>query len=71
MRKLYRHTKGEHQVAGGVFAGLGEWLEISPGILRVGYITIAILSGILPGILLYLAAMLMMKKNPDHEVLDI
>lgn len=71
MRKLYRHTKGERHVAGGVFAGLGDWLEVSPGILRVGYIVLAIFSGVVPGILLYLAMMLSMKKNPEHEVHDI
>ncbi|HXK38298.1 MAG TPA: PspC domain-containing protein [Candidatus Paceibacterota bacterium] len=71
MRKLYRHTKGERHVAGGVFAGLGDWLEVSPGILRAGYIALAIFSGVIPGILLYLAAMLLMKKNPAHEVHDI
>ena len=71
MRKLYRHTKGERHIAGGVFAGLGDWLEVQPGILRVGYVVMAVLSGILPGILLYLAAMLAMKKHPDHEVRDI
>lgn len=71
MRKLYRHTQGERHIAGGVFSGLGDWLEVNPGILRVGYIVLALISGVIPGILLYLAAMLMMRKHPDHEIRDI
>jgi phage shock protein PspC (stress-responsive transcriptional regulator) len=71
MRNFYRHTKGERHIAGGVFAGLGDWLEVNPGILRVGYIVLAFLSGVIPGVLLYLGAMFLMKKHPEHEVRDI
>ena len=55
MKKLYRHH-GEHgtPVVSGIFSGLGEWMEVSPGILRLGYIVLGILVGILPAILLYL-----------------
>ena len=54
MKKLYKNK--EKQVASGVFAGLGEWMEVSPGILRLGYIVLAVLTGILPAIFLYLIA---------------
>ena len=66
-KKLYRHTRGEKHVALGVFSGVGEWLEVNPGILRAGYIFLTIITGILPGVLLYLAAMFLMKKHPDNE----
>lgn len=64
MKKLY---KSEHsQVASGIFGGLGEWMEVSPGILRVGYIVLMIISGIIPGLLLYLIAHFMVpKKRPE------
>ncbi len=39
----------------GIFSGLGEWMEVSPGILRIGYIILAIITGIIPAILLYFA----------------
>ena len=67
MRKLYRRTTDERHLLGGVFTGLGEWLEVSPGILRVGFIALTILGGIVPGILLYFATMLLIKKHPDDE----
>jgi phage shock protein C len=56
MKQLYRHRGGHGTpVASGIFSGLGEWMEVSPGILRVGYIVLAIITGILPAILLYFA----------------
>jgi phage shock protein PspC (stress-responsive transcriptional regulator) len=56
MKKLYRHHKDTHgtPVVSGIFSGLGEWMEVSPGVLRVGYIVLAIITGILPAVFLYL-----------------
>jgi phage shock protein C len=56
MKKLYRH-KEQHgtPILSGIFSGLGEWMEVSPGILRIGYIILAIITGIIPAILLYFA----------------
>ncbi len=67
MRKLYRHSRGEKHVVGGVFSGIGEWLEVHPGILRAGFIVLLIASGGIPAILLYFAAMFLMKKHPDDK----
>jgi phage shock protein PspC (stress-responsive transcriptional regulator) len=57
MKKLYRHHQKEHgtPVVSGIFSGLGEWMEVSPGVLRLGYIFLGILTGILPAIALYFA----------------
>jgi phage shock protein PspC (stress-responsive transcriptional regulator) len=74
MRKLYRHTHEEKHVALGVFSGIGDWLEINPGILRAAYLFLLVISGVIPAILLYLAAVLLMKKNPNHssaKVIDL
>lgn len=57
MKKLYRHGHDRGHgtpVLSGIFSGLGEWMEVSPGILRVGYVVLAIITGILPAVLLYL-----------------
>jgi phage shock protein PspC (stress-responsive transcriptional regulator) len=57
MKKLYRHDRHSghgNPVVSGVFSGLGEWAEVSPGILRAGYIVLAILTGILPAIAVYI-----------------
>lgn len=64
MKKLYRHHKQYGKpVVSGIFSGLGEWMEVTPGILRVGYIVLAIITGILPAVLLYLAFHFMIPKH--------
>ncbi len=37
----------------GVLGGLGEWMEVTPLIVRIGYIALILLTGIIPGIALY------------------
>ena len=54
MKKLYRHKDHGTPVVSGIFSGLGDWMEVSPGVLRVGYIILAIVTGILPALLVYL-----------------
>lgn len=55
MRKLYRHKKNVHgtPMVSGIFSGLGEWMEVNPVILRMGYITLAIITGIVPAVIVY------------------
>ncbi len=64
MKKLYRHHEhhGSHVVSG-IFGGLGEWMEVSPGVLRMGYIILAVLTGILPALFLYLVFHFVIPKN--------
>lgn len=55
MRKLYRHHEsGKGKVVSGIFSGLGEWMEVSPNVLRAGYVVLAIVAGFIPAILIYL-----------------
>jgi phage shock protein C len=56
MKKLYRHKEENGTpIVSGIFSGLGEWMEVSPGILRLGYIVLALITFILPAVLLYFA----------------
>ncbi len=61
MKKL--HKSNDSKVASGVFGGVGEWMEVSPGILRFAYIIVAILTGVLPAIMLYLIAHFLIPKK--------
>lgn len=57
MKQLYRHRGANGTpIASGIFSGLGEWMEVSPGILRLGYIVLAIITGVIPAIFLYAIA---------------
>lgn len=66
MKKLYRHTDEQHgkPIVSGIFSGLGEWMEVNPLILRVGYIILAILTGIIPAVFLYLLFHVLIPKTP-------
>lgn len=54
MKKLYRSRTS--RIASGVFGGLGEWMEVNPNILRIGYIIIAIITSIIPALVIYAVA---------------
>ena len=53
MKKLHKSNRA--RLASGILGGLGEWMEVNPGILRVGYIVMVVITGIIPGVLLYSA----------------
>jgi phage shock protein C len=51
MKKLYRSQK--NKMIAGVCGGIGEYFDIDPTLVRVGFVLLALPGG-LPGILLYL-----------------
>ncbi len=63
MKKLHKH---DEPLVSGIFGGIGEWMEVSPGILRIGYIILAVITGILPAILLYFIAHFLISKKPHQ-----
>jgi phage shock protein C len=70
-KKLYRSTHEDKHIAAGVFEGMGEWLGVQPGILRVGFIVLALLSGVIPAVLIYFATVFLLEEKPKHSVIDI
>lgn len=58
-RRLTRDTK--HAVLGGVAAGFGRYLDLDPVLVRLGFVLLAFANGL--GILLYLAAWLLMPRG--------
>ena len=48
-----RRSAYNRQIAG-VCGGLGEYLELDPTVVRVGYVLLSIFSAAFPGIILYL-----------------
>ncbi len=45
-KKLYRST--QNKVICGLLGGIGEYLDIDPAILRVGFIIVAFLTALMP-----------------------
>lgn len=52
MKKLYKSK--DSRAISGIFGGVGEWMEVSPGILRVGYFVLAVITFVWPAVLLYI-----------------
>ena len=73
MKKKLRRSE-ESKVIFGVLGGLATYFEQDPVLYRVLAITFLIFTGIFPGLLLYLAAWLVMPKQPpqdfDYEVVE-
>ncbi|GAP21758.1 PspC domain-containing protein [Leptolinea tardivitalis] len=59
-KKLYRSIK--NKMLGGVAAGLGEYLNIDPTLVRLGFIALALLGG--PGIVIYLIMWVVVPEEP-------
>ena len=59
-KKLYRSVN--NKMLGGVAAGLGEYLNIYPTIIRLGFVALALMGG--PGIVIYLIMWLVVPPEP-------
>lgn len=62
-KKLRRST---NKMLAGVCAGIAEYLNLDPTVVRVAYVVISILSAAFPGVLLYLILMLLMPNSEDY-----
>ncbi len=67
-KKLTRDT--ENKIGSGVLAGFGEYFAIDPTILRLVYAFVTIITGVFPGILVYLLAIALIpeKQRITHHI---
>ena len=68
VKRLYR-SRHERKLAG-VCAGLGEYIEVDPTIVRVLYLLGTIITGFFPGIFIYFAMALIMPVEPLNRDAD-
>lgn len=61
MKKLYKSRT--HKMLDGVCAGLGDYFKVDPTVVRVVYAAITVLTGIVPGIILYVALAIIMPRD--------
>lgn len=64
-KKLY--TSSTDKKIAGVCGGIAEYFEIDSAIVRIGAILLVVLSGVLPGVIAYFAAALIMPERPKTE----
>jgi phage shock protein C len=62
MKKLYRSTT--NKVWQGILGGLGEYFNVDATLLRVLFVIFLIITGIFPGVFIYLIAILIIPNPP-------
>lgn len=66
MKKLYRSEK--NKIFAGILGGLGEYYNIDPVVLRIGFLFIVFITGFVPGVLAYLISIFIIPKRSDDIV---
>ena len=67
-KKLYKSDT--NRVFSGVIGGIGEYFDIDPTVLRLAYIVIAILTAIVPSIIGYIIASIVVPNKPHIHHMD-
>ncbi len=62
MKRLYRST--DNKIAGGVIGGIGEYFDVDPVLLRLLYAAVTVFTGVIPGLILYVASLFIVPKKP-------
>lgn len=62
MKRLYKSET--NKVFAGVLGGIGDYFNVDPVLVRVAYIIIDIVSGVVPGILAYFVMAIIVPKPP-------
>ena len=68
-KKLYRSKK--NRVISGVCAGIAEYLNIDPTIVRLVYILLTIFTAVAPFVLIYLVMWIIVPERPEFIDTDI
>lgn len=61
MKKLHRSEK--NKVFAGVIGGIAEYMDVDPVILRLVWIFLILATGIIPGVIAYFIAILVVPKK--------
>ena len=67
-KKLYRNM--ETNLVGGVLAGFSDYFEQDVTLWRLLFIIFLILTGLMPGVIIYLVAWVIIPEKPLIEPLD-
>ena len=62
MKKLYL---SENKKLSGVCGGVAEYFEVDPSIVRLAWIVITILTGVVPGVIAYIIAAIVIPNKSE------
>lgn len=65
-KKLYKSATDKK--IGGVLGGLAEYMNIDSTVLRLLYVVLSVVSAGFPGILVYIAAMIILPEKPEDPM---
>ncbi|MEX0912968.1 MAG: PspC domain-containing protein [Candidatus Paceibacterota bacterium] len=66
-KKLYRSN---NKLVAGVCAGLAEYFDHDPTLWRLGFVLFLVLTGLMPGLLLYILAWVIIPQAPERIITD-
>ena len=69
IKKLY--ISGDDKKLSGVCGGIAEYLEIDPTVVRLTWIIITLISGVIPGIVAYILAIIIMPKEKSADLQEL
>jgi phage shock protein C len=68
------HRDNETAIVAGVLSGMAEYFKQDPVLFRLAAIVLIVLTGVFPGLLLYLVAWVVMPRKPkqtaDYTIVD-
>lgn len=67
-KKLYRNT--DDKIIAGVMSGLSEYFNYDPTLGRLGAAILLVLTGLMPGVVLYLVAWIIIPEAPHTQPTD-
>jgi phage shock protein C len=62
IKKLYRSEKDS--LVAGIIGGIGEYFNVDPTILRLAFIVLVLITGIFPGVIVYIIAYFIIPDRP-------
>lgn len=65
-KKLYRSESDK--VFAGICGGLGEYFDVDSVILRLIWLLVVVMTGIFPGVIVYIVAIFVIPKKPTATV---
>lgn len=64
-KRLYKSKTNKS--IGGVIGGVGDYFDIDPVLLRVVWILIVIFTGVFPGLIAYILAVIIVPERPESQ----
>ena len=63
MKRLYKSATDKQ--LDGVLAGFANYFDVDPTVIRAGYVLLAIITGVVPGILAYVVLAIVMPREKE------